>query len=108
MKIRNIPFGYQFDNGKIISHPVESQIVSNIYENYLQGSSLLQIAKKLNACGAEYMPGVTGWNKARLKRKMSDTLEMKHIRQLWIQTPSTRLRRLKQSETHRKLLNEVR
>ena len=46
MKIRNIPFGYQFDNGKIISHPVESQIVSNIYENYLQGSSLLQIAKK--------------------------------------------------------------
>lgn len=72
MKIRNIPFGYQFDNGKIISHPVESQIVSNIYENYLQGSSLLQIAKKLNACGTEYMPGVTGWNKARLKRIVED------------------------------------
>ena len=72
MKIRNIPFGYQFENGKIISHPVESQIVSNIYENYLQGSSLLQIAKKLNACGAEYMPGVTGWNKARLKRIVED------------------------------------
>ena len=72
MKIRNIPFGYQFDNGKIIRHPVESQIVCSIYENYLQGSSLLQIAKKLNTCGTEYMPGVTGWNKARLKRIVED------------------------------------
>lgn len=72
MKKRNISFGYQFENGKIIRHPAESRIVSNIFEDYLQGGSLLQIAKKLNGCGAEYMPGVTGWNKARLKRIVED------------------------------------
>lgn len=72
MKIRNIPFGYQFINGKIIKHPAESQIVSKIFEDYLQGSSLLQIAKKLNDSEVEYMPGVTGWNKARLKRLIED------------------------------------
>lgn len=72
MKIRNVLFGYQFINGKIEWHPAERKTVKAIFEDYLQGSSLLQIAKKLNDSGVEYMPGVTGWNKARLKRLIED------------------------------------
>ena len=35
MKKRNISFGYQFENGKIIRHPAESRIVNNIFEDYI-------------------------------------------------------------------------
>ena len=34
--------------------------------------SLLKIAEKLNKEKAEYMPGITGWNKARLMRIIED------------------------------------
>lgn len=73
MKNRNIPFGYQFTNGVITLHPTESQTVREIFHDYLHGSSLLQIAKKLNDSKVEYLPSVTGWNKARLKRLLDDT-----------------------------------
>lgn len=72
MKIRNIPFGYQMENGRITLHPAESEAVKNIFTAYLNGQSLLQIANSLNERHAEYMPGVTGWNKARLKRIIED------------------------------------
>lgn len=73
MKIRNIPFGYQMENGIITLHPAESEAVKNIFTAYLNGQSLLQIANSLNERSIEYMPGVTGWNKARLKRIIDDS-----------------------------------
>lgn len=72
MKIRNIPFGYQMENGRITLHPAESGTVREIFTAYLDGQSLLQIANSLNERNIEYMPGVTGWNKARLKRIIED------------------------------------
>lgn len=72
MKIRNIPFGYQMENGRITPHPAESETVREIFTAYLDGQSLLQIANSLNERNIEYMPGVTGWNKARLKRIIED------------------------------------
>ena len=72
MKIRNIPFGYTMENGKIIVHPTESQTVKEIFNTYLDGRSLLKIAEKLNERQVEYMPEVAGWNKARLKRIVED------------------------------------
>lgn len=72
MKIRNIPFGYTVENGKIIVHPTESQTVQDIFSDYLDGQSLLKIAKNLNERQIQYMPGTTGWNKARLKRIIED------------------------------------
>ena len=72
MKNRNIPFGYQYENGVITLHPAECKTVRRIFADYQNGSSLLQIAKKLNGNGTEYMPGITGWNKARLKRLTED------------------------------------
>lgn len=72
MKNRNIPFGYQYQNGSITVHPVEAETVRQIYSEYLNGSSLLNIAKLLNDEHIEYLPGVTGWNKARLSRILDD------------------------------------
>ncbi len=72
MKKRNIPFGYQWENGIITAHPAESKIVTEIFAFYIAGRSLLQIAESLNKNGIEYLPGVVGWNKARLKRIIED------------------------------------
>ena len=72
MKIRNIPFGYTMENGKIIFHPTESQAVQDIFSDYLDGQSLLKIAQRLNERQVEYLSEVAGWNKARLKRIIED------------------------------------
>ena len=72
MKKRNIPFGYQWESGSITAHPAESKIVAEIFASYIAGRSLLQIAESLNKNDIEYLPGVVGWNKARLKRMIED------------------------------------
>lgn len=72
MKNRTLPYGYCCVDGKITVHSGESEIVTEIYNNYLDGQSLLAIAKSLNDQKIEYMPSVIGWNKARLKRILED------------------------------------
>ena len=72
MKIRNIPFGYCYQNGTVTVHPSESLILNQIFDSYLHGLSLLKIAENLNAEKIEYVPGVIGWNKARLMRIIDD------------------------------------
>lgn len=72
MKIRNLPYGYQYVDGAIVVQHQEQRILHVICETYLKGESLLGIAKILNEQGVEYMPGVVGWNKARLKRILED------------------------------------
>lgn len=72
MKNRTLPYGYRCDNGIIVQHPQECEIVKRICKAYLDGQSLLTIATWLNKEQIEYMPGVIGWNKARLKRFIED------------------------------------
>ncbi len=72
MKNRNLPYGYCFTNGCIAVQPQEQAIVTEIYDGYLSGKSLLNIAAELNTQSIEFMPGVIGWNKARLKRILED------------------------------------
>ena len=72
MKIRNIPYGYNYADGCVAVHPEESVIVCEIFNNYRAGKSLLAIAEDLNKRMVEYMVGVCGWNKARLKRLIED------------------------------------
>lgn len=72
MKKRNIPFGYCYENGAVSIHDKEAEILKRIFEWYISGLSLLKIAEKLNKEQTEYMPGVYGWNKARLMRIIED------------------------------------
>ena len=68
MKIRNIPYGYQYKNGSIATQAEETKTVKRIFTEYLNGLSLLNTAEQLNNEHIEYMPGVCGWNKSRIKR----------------------------------------
>ncbi len=72
MKIRNIAFGYCYENGVIVINKREYIAIKEICQAYLDGKSLLQISEWLNERKIEYMPGVYGWNKARIMRIFDD------------------------------------
>ena len=72
MKIRNIPYGYQYKNGSVEIQEKETETVKRIFTEYLNGLSLLKIAEQLNNEHIEYMPGVCSWNKSRIKRIIED------------------------------------
>lgn len=109
MKVRHIPYGYQYKDGKIVVEETAKQIVQEIYSAYLSGSSMLEISERLNNNGIEYMPGVTAWNKGRMKRILEDGrylgTELYPIiidRQTYDAIQFTRLSRSTQTATDRK------
>ena len=66
MKNRTIPFGYMMRNGEI--QPTESKAVQNIFQAYLNGSSLLAIANWMSSQGIPYNGIDFVWNKNMIKR----------------------------------------
>lgn len=72
MKNRNIPFGYRFEDGKIVVNPDEQNTLQRICSEYLDGRSLLQIANGLESDKVEFAPGIITWNKARIMRIVDD------------------------------------
>jgi DNA invertase Pin-like site-specific DNA recombinase len=44
----NIPYGYNYSNGKLIIKQNEAENVKNIFQNYLKGKSMKKIAEELN------------------------------------------------------------
>lgn len=72
MKNRNVPYGYTFKNGILIVNDEEARVLVRIFNMYVNGHSLLQIANELNAEQIEYQPGLIGWNKARTMRIIQD------------------------------------
>lgn len=67
-KNRVIPFGYCMINGEITVDFTESKAVVRIFEEYLNGSSLLQIAKMMESEKIRYSEGSDRWNKNMIKR----------------------------------------
>ena len=45
----NIPYGYNYENGKLIKNVEEAKVISNIYSSYLSGKSMGEITKILNS-----------------------------------------------------------
>ena len=72
MKNRNIPFGYRYEDGKIVVNPDEQNTLQRICSEYLDGRSLLQIANGLESDKEEFAPGIITWNKARIMRIVDD------------------------------------
>ena len=72
MKNRMLPFGYAYNHGAVAVNACEAEVLAEIFERYLSGSSLLQIARELNARRVPYAPGIENWNKARLMRMLED------------------------------------
>lgn len=67
-KNRTIPFGYMMRNGEIQSESTESKAVQDIFQAYLNGSSLLAIANWMSSQGISYNGINTMWNKNMVKR----------------------------------------
>ena len=61
-KKRYLPFGYQMNEGNIISSAVQS-----IFENYRNGASLQMLAKQMQQSGLKYRENAV-WNKAMIAR----------------------------------------
>ena len=67
-KNRVIPFGYCMRNGEITTEPKEVYAVATIFSEYLNGSSLLQIAKLMESEKIRYTEDSEHWNKNMVKR----------------------------------------
>ena len=67
-KNRTIPFGYCMKKGKITVDFNESIAVIKIFEEYLDGSSLMQIAKLMESEKIRYTADSEHWNKNMVKR----------------------------------------
>lgn len=67
-KNRVIPFGYCMKNGEITVDFTESKAVVKIFEEYLNGSSLLQVAKLMESEKIRYTADSEHWNKNMVKR----------------------------------------
>ena len=63
-KNRKFPFGYMMQNGEITTNPKEVLAVVTIFRSYLNGESLVDIAKTMEV---PYNEGVA-WNKNMVKR----------------------------------------
>lgn len=67
-KNRIIPFGYCMRNGEITVDFNETKAVVRIFEEYLNGSSLQQIAKLMESEKIRYSEDSGHWNKNMVKR----------------------------------------
>ena len=72
MKHRTLPFGYEIQNGIVQINKAETQAVTWIFTEYLNGSNLKEIAESLTIQRTEYMPDKYDWNKNRIKRIIED------------------------------------
>lgn len=71
-KIRYLLFGYQIVHGKIIENPSEKELVKEIYQKYLQGCSIKQLALYAEQSGIPYRENSNGWNKNMVTRILED------------------------------------
>lgn len=68
-KNRRIPFGYRMENGEIITEPREVYAVAKIFDEYIDGKSLLDIANMMQIEGIPYHPQENSqWNRNMVKR----------------------------------------
>lgn len=66
-KPRYLPYGYRIQNGIITPDTAQAEYVRQIYQLYLAGNSLQEIAKRLQFIGIPY-GDETGWNKNTVHR----------------------------------------
>lgn len=67
-KIRYIPYGYTIRDGRTVIEHDEAQIIREIFEEYIKGASLQQIAEELTARKIPYTEKTDVWDKARIAR----------------------------------------
>ncbi len=72
MKNRRFPYGYEMQKGEIQICKAEKNILAEIFNSYINGNNLKEIADNLTIRKIEYLPDECGWNKSRIKRIIED------------------------------------
>ncbi len=67
-KIRFLPYGYTTKNGLTVVEPEEARVIRTIFDNYIKGYSLKDIAEMLTIANIPYTEKTTVWDKARIAR----------------------------------------
>lgn len=68
IKTRTIPYGYTIRNGNTIIEHSEAEVIRSIFEEYVAGASLKEIAEDLTAKKVPYTERTDVWGKARIAR----------------------------------------
>ena len=72
-KTRFIPYGYTIRNGRTVIEHTEAEIIRYIFEEYIKGSSLKELAEELTARRITYTEKSDVWDKARISRIISNS-----------------------------------
>jgi len=67
-KTRFIPYGYTMRNGKTVIEHDEAEIINHIFEEYIKGASLKDLAEELTLRKVAYSEKTDIWDKARISR----------------------------------------
>ena len=62
MRQRHMPLGYRMAGGKIVIAPEQAEIIKEIFQEYSEGASLYQLARKLTDLGALNANHKPVWN----------------------------------------------
>lgn len=72
MKNRKILYGYQIQNGEVVTTDTEAQVVSRVFTLYAGGASYQKISDVLNAEKIPYSIEGPLWNKHKVKRLLEN------------------------------------
>ena len=67
-KTRYIPYGYTMQNGTTVVEHSEAEVIRRIFESYINGNSLKDIADELTRLKVPYTEKTSVWDKARIAR----------------------------------------
>lgn len=68
MFLRTIPYGYTMRNGRTVVEHDEADIIRYIFDEYIKGASLRELAEELTARRVPYTEKTEVWDKARIAR----------------------------------------
>lgn len=72
-KTRYIPYGYTMRNGRTIVAHEEATVIQEIFDAYIKGASLKEIADELTRRKVPYTEKTNVWDKARVARILDNT-----------------------------------
>lgn len=72
-KTRYIPFGYTVRNGRVVIDTNEADIIKNIFNQYINGASMNEIASSLTEKRIPYSEKTCEWGKAKIARIIENT-----------------------------------
>lgn len=67
-EIRYIPYGYTIEDGKLVVEKLEAGVIQYIFDAYIKGMSLKEVADELTDKKVTYTEKTSKWDKARVAR----------------------------------------